>query len=272
MTHEGSQLPKRRKARRPPLPTQAPAPAQQAAQEQAPRSALDSTMPSDLDDLLGAAGLDLERSGFPTDALPKILSYLDAMLDENQRINLTAIRQPRQALILHVLDSMQVWRVVEHAPQVVIDLGSGNGFPGIVAAALWPAAKILCVERTKKKALAIQRCCAAVGFDNADVFPIDSAQIPARAPGLRRSVDLVLTRAMASLSEATQLAAPLLARKHALIVHWKAKDLNAKERRQGLEAAKYAQLTAREDFVYQLPDDEGRMRRLVCYERSTRIS
>lgn len=222
-------------------------------------------MSGDFEHLLARVGLDVASGGPMQEAVDLCLRYLDVMLETNRQINLTAIRDPIAARVLHVIDSLMLWHIVIEDPRVVIDLGSGNGFPGVAAAAIWPHARVICVERTAKKARAIQACAEAAGFLNVETLALDAAQIPARAPELKRTADLVLSRAMADLGPTTRLARPLLAVDRAVVIHWKAKTLDSAERREGSKAAKEARLQIRDDYVYTLPDDEGRTRRLVAY-------
>lgn len=214
--------------------------------------------------LLGGSG----GTPLPEGAVERCDAYLRAMLEENESVNLTAIRDPDKARILHALDSLVIWHVVAEAPKIIVDLGSGNGFPGAAAAAIWPEARVICVDRTQKKARAIQTCAARAGLSNIDALAIDAVLIPKNAPALAGSADLVLSRAMADLATTTKLAAPLLARRRSLVLHWKARELESQERADGSKAARSARLSIREDFVYTLPDDEERVRRIVAYVRA----
>ena len=85
--------------------------------------------------------------------------YLEAMLAENQQLSLTGIRDPQEAHVLHVLDSLQIGEL-GLAPRRCLDLGTGNGFPGIALCALFPEAAVCWMERTGKKLAAMQRILA----------------------------------------------------------------------------------------------------------------
>src|SRR5688572_17235167 len=85
----------------------------------------------------GALDVDLTATGAGL-----LLRYLDAMLAENAAVNLTAIRAPEQALVLHAVDSLIVGRALDLPPARALDLGSGNGFPGIAVRALWPGCRL----------------------------------------------------------------------------------------------------------------------------------
>ena len=60
-----------------------------------------------------------------------LLRYLDAMLDHNRELNLTGVREPKEAEILHVLDSLAL-ALVDVNPRRCLEIGSGNGFPKVL--------------------------------------------------------------------------------------------------------------------------------------------
>ena len=202
----------------------------------------------------------------PASCLEPVSEYLRRMLQANQKLNLSGIRDPDDALVLHALDSLHVYAAIDIAPKRIVDLGSGNGFPGIAAAALWPDAECLLVERTLKKARAIEECLDGLGL-KARVVAKDAGQLPSLETALRGRCDLVVSRAMASLAKTNELAAPLLSPGRASVVHFKAARVADAERREGDRAARKSSLAARGDLVYVLPGPEPRVRRLVVYGR-----
>jgi len=209
-------------------------------------------------------GLDLD---VPREALPPLLRYLDRMLEENTKLNLTGITERAGALTLHVLDSLHVWAVTPHEPELIVELGSGNGFPGVAAACLWPQARTVLVERTRKKADAIARCLKDVELGRVEVVALDAAQVPSLRPDLSARADLVLARALGPLAEAIELAAPILRRHGSQLVQWKAAEVPGAERAAAAQAARRWHLRPREDHVYELPGTEVRQRRLVLFGR-----
>ncbi|HHT66538.1 MAG TPA: 16S rRNA (guanine(527)-N(7))-methyltransferase RsmG, partial [Clostridiales bacterium] len=59
-------------------------------------------------------------------------TYLSLLLEWNQKFNLTAIREPRQIMVQHFLDSISLLQLdIIQEEDSVLDLGSGAGFPGI---------------------------------------------------------------------------------------------------------------------------------------------
>ena len=95
-----------------------------------------------------AAGL--VALGLPdTPLADRLLDYL-ALLDRwNKTYNLTAIRDPREMLSKHLLDSLAMWRHVR--PGALADLGTGPGLPGIPLALARPGLQVTLVESNGKK-------------------------------------------------------------------------------------------------------------------------
>ena len=106
-------------------------------------------------------------------AAAALLTYLRAMLEANRQLNLTGIRDAEQAVVLHVLDSLAIG-AFGLQPRRALDLGSGNGFPGVAVAALWPECEVVLMERTAKKARALEQLVANLG-DNVQVAHTDAA-------------------------------------------------------------------------------------------------
>jgi 16S rRNA (guanine527-N7)-methyltransferase len=206
------------------------------------------------------------------DALPpRLVRYVEAVLAENERVNLTGAKTLDDALDVLAVDSLPVadaWGASRPpprvAPRLAVDLGTGNGLPGVAVALAWPTARVVLVERREKKAAAVARCLVAAGIENAEVLACDGREVVHRRPDLREAVDLVTVRAVGDLAPTTAEAAPWLARA-GRIVHWKPGDLDPAERAGGDAAARRLGLRVVPDVEYALRS--GARRRLVTYER-----
>lgn len=138
-----------------------------------------------------------------------LVAWLDGVLLENRTVNLTAIRDPERAMILQLQDSLAL-AAVDLQPHRAVDLGSGNGFPGVVVAALWPECHVTLLERTLRKARALERLVGACELPGLEVARLDATQIPARRPDLCGVFDLVTARAVGRPEKVARLARPLL--------------------------------------------------------------
>ena len=141
-----------------------------------------------------------------------LIAYPEAMLEENQVVNLTAIRDRDTAVMLHALDSVSMAICpFDEAPKCALDIGTGNGFPGVAIACLFPETEVLLIDRTLKKLKAIERAFTYVGFDpdRLKVMQLDAAEGPSQELG--KKFDLITARAVSGPHDIGKLAAPLLA-------------------------------------------------------------
>jgi 16S rRNA (guanine527-N7)-methyltransferase len=79
-----------------------------------------------------------------------LLAYLALLVRWNQAYNLTAVREPREMLTRHLLDSLAMAPYVDASP--LADLGTGPGLPGIPLAIALPGLEVALVESNGKKA------------------------------------------------------------------------------------------------------------------------
>ena len=205
---------------------------------------------------------------FPAAGVDTLLRYVEAVLAESEHVNLTGAKTLDVALDVLAIDSLPVvlaGRLSRGAPRVAVDLGTGNGLPGVVVALAWPNCRVLLVERRAKKAAAVARCLAVVGIRNAEAVAVDGRELLKHDPSLRLGIDLVTVRAVGDLAPTTKEAAPWIAR-GGRIVHWKPDALSAEERAAGLSTAKGLGLVALDDVEFRVPGAKA-PRRLVIYER-----
>lgn len=141
----------------------------------------------------------------------RLAVHLDALLEANERFNLTAVREPAQAWVRHVADSLSlVPFVAEAGCRQVIDLGSGGGFPGVPLAIAMPEVQWTLVESVGKKARFLQETIDRLGLSNAQVRQARAEDLAAFKTGVREQMDAVVCRAVGGLASLVELAVPLL--------------------------------------------------------------
>jgi 16S rRNA (guanine527-N7)-methyltransferase len=204
------------------------------------------------------------RLGAPGGGLETLVAYVAAVIDENERINLTGAKSLAIAIDVLAVDALPLasaWGAGP-PPRRIVDLGTGNGLPGVAAALFWPQAETILVERREKKARAVERCLARAGLARVAVVACDGRELLSRRPQLARGVDLVTVRAVGDLAPTTREATPWLARR-GRIVHWKAGGLDAAELAAGRETARALGLGVLPDVEFTLAS--GAARRLVTF-------
>lgn len=105
----------------------------------------------------------------PAGASEKLLSYLDLLAKWNKTYNLTAIRDPLQAVSHHLLDSLAVLRELSGHAGALADVGSGGGLPGIPLAIADPARRVTLNDANEKRGAFLRQAVIELGLRNADV-------------------------------------------------------------------------------------------------------
>ncbi len=160
-----------------------------------------SSFPKALHDDLNSG---LATLGLDADALsPPLLAYL-ALLDRwNRTYNLTAIRDPREMVVRHLLDSLAMHPFVES--EALADLGTGPGLPGIPLAIAKPRLQVTLVESNGKKARFLREAVRTLGLANARVA--ESRAEALEEPG---AYDAITARALNTLAGIIEVGGHLL--------------------------------------------------------------
>ncbi len=122
-----------------------------------------------------------------SDQLRYISIYIDLLLHWNDRINLTAVREPEEIVTRHFGESIfaarqlfpganagtasaghRSWSMVP-TPHVV-DIGSGPGFPGLPIKIWAPQVRLTLIESNQKKATFLREVIRGLSLTNAEVF------------------------------------------------------------------------------------------------------
>lgn len=115
----------------------------------------------------------LSTLGFDAAALaPPLLAYLALLERWNRTYNLTAIRDPREMVTRHLLDSLAMQPFLGAAAEdggTLADLGTGPGLPGIPLAIATPRLQVTLVESNGKKARFLREAVRSLGLANARV-------------------------------------------------------------------------------------------------------
>ncbi|KVD14249.1 16S rRNA (guanine(527)-N(7))-methyltransferase [Burkholderia ubonensis] len=142
----------------------------------------------------------------------QLLDYVALLGKWNAVYNLTAIRDPQQMLIQHILDSLSI---VPHlrgrASARVLDVGSGGGLPGIVLAIVLPDWQITLNDIVQKKSAFQTQTRAELKLANLSVV---TGRVETLQPGVEvpEKFDVIVSRAFADLSDFVKLARHLVAR------------------------------------------------------------
>ncbi|WP_233840290.1 16S rRNA (guanine(527)-N(7))-methyltransferase RsmG [Dyella sp. 2HG41-7] len=147
-------------------------------------------------------GIDALGLALPDAAVPRLLDYLALLERWNAAYNLTAIRDPSEMVIRHLLDSLAILPYVKG--QTLADLGTGPGLPGIPLAIAAPGRQILLVDSNGKKVRFLREAIRALKLEGVRV-------VQSRVEDVEGQFDCVTARAFASLADMLTWGGHLLA-------------------------------------------------------------
>ena len=160
------------------------------------------------------------------EALAAIDGHVRLLLAWTEAINLTAIREPAEVAVRHVLDSLAALPVLrDRGIRRLLDIGSGGGFPGFPLAAALDADRALLVDSVGKKVRFLQTVIAATGLEQSVGAEQARAEHLAHDGRDRGTWPAVTARAVASLADLVEVGLPLVA-PGGVLVAWKGPSLD----------------------------------------------
>lgn len=148
--------------------------------------------------------------------------YFELLSEYNELFNLTAIIQPSEIVAYHFQDSLALSQFVDfNAIQMIADVGSGAGFPGIPLKIMYPHLDVQLIEVTKKKIEFLELVCAELDLDNIMTMDIDWRTF------LRKTdepIDLFVSRASLHPDELIRMFKGNCPYRTKKVVYWASKE------------------------------------------------
>ena len=144
------------------------------------------------------------------DIKDKLVSYMDMILEKNEHINLTAVRDRDEALQKHIADSLSCDFMEEYQKALsVIDIGTGAGFPGVPLAITSPDKNFVLVDSLNKRLKIIDELVDEIGITNIKTVHGRAEDI-GRSVEYREKFDVCVSRAVASLDILSEWCIPFV--------------------------------------------------------------
>jgi 16S rRNA (guanine527-N7)-methyltransferase len=148
-----------------------------------------------------------------------LLSYLDLVLERNEHINLTAVRDRDEALVKHVLDSLVITELPEYQnAQKIIDVGTGAGFPGALLAIVSPEKEFILLDSTLKRLRVIDEFAETLKISNLRTVHARAEEI-SKKPEFSEVFDVCVSRAVANLEKLSGWCLPFVRKGGAFIAY-----------------------------------------------------
>lgn len=148
-----------------------------------------------------ALGLDLNEN-----ALNLLLKYQDALVLWNKAYNLTAIRDPKEMLVKHLLDSLSILTSLPEGR--LLDIGTGGGMPGMIIALCQPERECVLLDSNGKKIRFLKQFIADLKLPN-----VTAVQTRVENEDSIRELgtfDVITSRAFASLTDFIEASKPYM--------------------------------------------------------------
>ncbi len=197
--------------------------------------------------------------------LDDLNTYYKMLIDYNSHTNLTRITEEDEVYLKHFYDSLTLIKAVHLNDQLLLDIGTGAGFPGLVLKIVFPNLKVTLVDSLNKR----------VVFLNSVIEKLNLKDIKAvheRAEDYiknnRESFDIVTSRAVANLSMLAELCIPFV-KVGGLFIPMKAEAET--EINNATSAIKTLGCVIRKTILFKLPKDAGN-RSLIVIEKNNKTS
>lgn len=137
-----------------------------------------------------------------TQAVDKLLTFSDLLLEKNKVMNLTAVKEPMEVVTRHFLDCAPLAPYA--AGKKVVDVGCGAGFPGMPIALLTDA-QVTLLDSLGKRITFLNEVIDTLHLENAQAIHARAEEF-----GHREEFDLATSRAVARLNILAELSLPLV--------------------------------------------------------------
>lgn len=145
----------------------------------------------------------------PENTVENLTLYGNLLLEWNEKINLTAIKDPKDIVIKHFIDSLSLLKVINpKSGENLIDIGTGAGFPGMVIKILRPELNVTLLDGHAKRFIFLEDLQNKLGIKTENLHM--RAELAAKEKKYREKYDYATARAVAKLSVLCEYCLPFV--------------------------------------------------------------
>lgn len=140
----------------------------------------------------------------------QFMIYLKELKEANEKFNITAIKDDKEIIIKHFLDSAMLSKYHDFTNvKSMIDIGTGGGFPGVPLKILYPDLKVTLVDALGKRINFLNDLIIKLGLNNIEAIHARSEEL-STLPLYREQYDLCVSRAVAYLNTLSEYCIPFV--------------------------------------------------------------
>ena len=140
--------------------------------------------------------------------IQKFYTYMNLLMEWNEKINLTAITKPEEIILKHFVDCLTISKYIETNSKL-IDVGTGAGFPGIPLKIYRSDLKVTLVDSLNKRLNFLNEVINSLKLENIETIHARAEEL-GRNKGYREKFDIATSRAVANLSTLSEYLLPFI--------------------------------------------------------------
>ena len=142
------------------------------------------------------------------DKIEKFYYYMKLILEWNEKVNLTAIKEEKEFIVKHFIDSLTIDYLVKDSKRM-LDIGTGAGFPGIPLKLNNDNMNVALVDSVNKKVIVLNDVIEKLKLEKIEALHIRAEEL-AKSIDYRERFDVVTTRAVSSLYTIAEYMLPFV--------------------------------------------------------------
>ena len=143
---------------------------------------------------------------FSVEQIEQFYKYMNLLIEWNEKMNLTAITEPKEIILKHFIDSLTILKYIDDNSKLV-DVGTGAGFPGVPLSIMNPTLKITLVDSLNKRLIFLQEVVKELNLKNIEIVHARAEEF-GQNKNYREKFDIAVSRAVANLSVLAEYLLP----------------------------------------------------------------
>lgn len=140
--------------------------------------------------------------------IEKLYIYMKEILEWNEKVNVTAIKDEKEFIVKHFIDSLTIEKYITNGEKV-LDIGTGAGFPGIPIKITKNKSHVDLVDSVNKKLNVIRDIIPKIKLEDIECIHTRAEDL-AKNVKYRESYDVVTSRAVANLTTLVEYMLPFV--------------------------------------------------------------